>query len=190
MRLYSVSLVLLLGMYPQLTAAQSPRTIEFGVIAGASHHDFHFRYPGEKPWNGDLGMRLDLRVLPTRFGIVGFSAIVNRYSYADEGAYCVGDCNFILILPGAGGIAESTFLPRYDPWQVTRYGVGVTLDRQLLGAIHGQLGILGGETSRKLTTEIPHLQSVSFNSREWFAGLEGGAMYRWRDLAVGASAEY
>jgi hypothetical protein len=188
MRLYLVSAALLIGLHPQLAAAQSPRKLEFGIVAGTSHHDFHFRYPGEKPWNGDLGFRIDFRVVPTRFGVVGFAAIVNRYSYSEEGFYCVGDCNFTL--RDAGGSAESTFLPRYEPWQVTRYGIGVNIDRRLLGAIHGQLGVLAGETSRKLTTTIPHLQNASIRTREWFAGLEGGATYRWRDLAIGAGAEY
>ncbi|MFN8583184.1 MAG: hypothetical protein U0163_19680 [Gemmatimonadaceae bacterium] len=166
--------------------AQSTRTLEFGVIAGASHHDFHFRYPGEHPWESDYGYRVDFRMLPTSLGTLGVSALVNRYSYSVAGTYCVDKCS-VIATPASDGAATMSYV---EPWQVTRFGVGVTLDRAIVSRVHGQLGLLGGSTHRKSENSLGHQAPSSFTPWEWFAGAEGGASYRWRDLAVGATAEY
>jgi hypothetical protein len=187
MRPSGLACSLLLATLPATLIAQSPRTLEFGVTAGASHHDFRYRYPGEQDWESDVGVRFDLRLVPTRIGTLGFAAHVNLFDYAIFGNQCVQDCG---VPQPATQNGSAISVPVHEPWRVTRYGLGVTLDRALRKGIHGQLGILGGTTSRTAQAAQTRPSDATYDRYEWFVGGEAGLAYRWRDLAIGASAEY
>jgi hypothetical protein len=187
MRPSLVSAIGLLGIAAAAAGAQSPRTVEFGVTAGTAHHDFRYRYPGEKPWEQSVGVRIDGRLVRTPAGVVGVSVLADRYTYALQGMYCLQNC---MTVYNASAITDPAFSPYYEPWQVTRLGVGVTLDRAVLRAIHVNAGVLGGGTERVPTAKLANIGAAGFRTHEWFAGGELGVSYRWRDLAIGTSGEY
>ena len=180
--------VLLLTVVVTLPAqAQQPaRIFEFGITGGASHHDFHYRYPGEGRWEDAFGLRLDLRFRANKRGAFGVSAIVDRYVYSDLSGYCISNC---LTLVNEAAPSEN-ILWFSTAWQVSRLGLGGTWQRHLFGPIHGNLGVLAGHTWRQTLDDAPANGSLPATTREWFAGGEAGMAVHWRELALGVGGEY
>ena len=166
-------------------AQQSSRVFEFGITGGLSHHDFHYRYPGEGRWDDPLGLRLDARRRISDGSAVGVAVVADRYVYSEPMGMCISYCGPVALSdPDPNVVRFST------AWQVSRMGVGATWQRQLIGALHGNAGVLTGLSWRQTLDDAPQHGSQPEHMREWFAGGEAGVTMHWRDLAVGVGGEY
>jgi hypothetical protein len=167
--------------------AQSPaRILELGITGGVSHHDFHYRYPGEGRWEDLLGLRLDVRFRNTGRGALGVAAIVDRYVYSVASGYCISDCITML----SNATTGENVLWFSTAWQVTRLGLGGTWQRQLIGPAHANLGVLAGRSWRQTLDDAPPNGPLPATTQEWFAGLEAGMTIHWRELGFGVGGEY
>ena len=184
-----VSLLTLFAFVVSLPApAQQPaRTLEMGITGGVSHHDFHYRYPGEGRWEDALGFRLDLRFRATQTSAFGVAAIVDRYVYSVASGHCIANC-LPTVVSGAAEL-ENTFWFS-TAWQVSRLGLGGTWQRQLFGSVHGNLGVLAGHSWRQTLDDAPANGPLPATTTEWFAGGEAGVAVHWKELALGLGGEY
>jgi hypothetical protein len=175
---------LLLALSAQ--AQQPTRIVEVGVTGGVSHHDFHYRYPGEGRWQDPYGVRLDLRFRTGDRNAVGAAVVADRYVYSVASGYCISDC-ITLITSGDPGQRILWFS---TAWQVTRFGLGATWQHQLVGPIHGNVGVIAGRSWRQTLDNAPAVGALPVTNQEWFAGSEAGLTAHWREVAVGIGGEY
>jgi len=170
-------------------AQQPSRSLELGITGGVSHHDFHYRYPGEGRWEDALGLRLDARLRVSDRNAIGLAVVADRYVYSVASGICLSTCG-----PAATATASdhsgSGVVPVATAWQVSRLGLGATWQRQLFGPIHGNLGVLAGRSWRETLDDAPATGPLPTTTREWFAGGEAGMTMHWRDLALGLGGEY
>jgi hypothetical protein len=186
MRRGTVLFAMLLASAPPAATAQSARVIELGVTTGTAHHDFRNRYPGEGNFERTLGVRADLRLLPTPIGVVGITLVFDRYGYNETGFYCTRGCTNDALNTANGFTANA-------PWRVDRRGAGLSIQRALPLRLGVNLGVLAGATERTYVGGSPPPPFVPFEpspAHEWFRGIDGGLSVRWRDLVVGVQAEY
>ena len=167
-------------------AQQSSRILELGVTGGLSHHDFHYRYPGEGRWEDPFGVRVDARVRTSDRDEIGVAVLADRYVYSDLAGHCLSDC-ITLVTSGATGEKVLWFS---TAWQVSRLGLGTTWQRRLLGPIHGNAGVLAGRSWRETLDDGPASGALPASTREWFLGGEAGMTAHWRELALGVGGEY
>jgi hypothetical protein len=168
-------------------AQQSSRSLELGITGGVSHHDFHYRYPGEGRWEDALGLRLDARLLLRDRSAIGVAIVADRYVYSVASGICLSTCVPAATAPDHSG---SGVVPVATAWQVSRVGLGATWQQQLFGPIHGNLGVLAGRSWRETLDDAPATGPLPTTTREWFAGGEAGMTVHWRDLAFGVGGEY
>jgi hypothetical protein len=168
-------------------AQQSSRSLELGITGGVSHHDFHYRYPGEGRWEDALGLRADARLRLSDRNAIGLAVLADRYVYSVAYGICLSTCGPAATAPGHSG---SGVVPVATSWQVSRVGLGVTWQRQLFGPIHGNLGVLAGRSWRETLDDAPATGPLPTTTREWFAGGEAGMTVHWRELALGLGGEY
>lgn len=167
--------------------AQLPaRILEFGITGGVSHHDFHYRYPGEGRWQDPLGLRLDMRFRAGERSTFGVAVLADRYVYSVAAGHCISGCGPVL-LAGANGPNVLRFS---TAWQVSRLGLGATWQRQLIGPLYGNAGALAGRSWRQTLDDAPANGPLPVTTREWFAGGEAGVTAHWRELALGIGGEY
>lgn len=184
MRSAKVLLVTLMTAPPSVAAAQNSRVIEFGITAGTAHHNN--RYGGEQKFEQMLGLRADIRVVPTRIGVVGVSLVFDRYGYNYTGPYCINP-------PTNDLSCETNRYPLNTPWRVDRRGAGLTLQHSLPFGFKGNLGALAGATERTYIGASPQPSYVPVEAsprQQWFRGLDGGLSICWRDLVIGVNGEY
>jgi hypothetical protein len=184
--LSSVLVVVLLAMALPAQAQQKARALEFGITGGVSHHDFHYRYPGEGRWQDPLGLRLDARLRAGENSAVGVAVLVDRYVYSVASGVCLSDCVTLLTT----GYGNPRIVRFSTAWQVSRLGLGATWQRQLFGPVHGNVGVLAGRSWRQTLDDAPANDQLPATTREWFAGGEVGAAAHWRELAFGLGGEY
>ena len=165
-------------------AQEWSRTLEFGFTGGVAHHDFHYRYPGEGRWQDPLGVRVDARLRTGRSSAIGIAIIADRYVYSVTSGYCISNC------AATASFARPTVLWFSTPWQVSRLGLGATWQRQMLGPLHGSVGLLAGRTWRQTVDDVPANGPLPATTREWFAGAETGVTVHLRDLVMGLGGEY
>jgi hypothetical protein len=177
-----VSLVVGLPVHAQEPA----RTIEFGITGGVSHHDFHYRYPGEGRWQDPLGLRLDMRLRASPLSAIGVAVVADRYVYSVASGYCLSNC----IALATAEPSRTTMLWFSTAWQVSRLGLGATWQQQMFGPVHGNVGVLGGRSWRQTLDDAPANGPLPATTREWFVGAEAGVTVHWRDLAIGLGGEY
>jgi hypothetical protein len=168
--------------------AQQPaaRVLEIGVTGGVSHHDFHYRYPGEGRWQDPFGVRLDARFRAGSKSAVGVALVADRYVYSVASGVCLSDC-VPSILAGPDGPNTVRFS---TAWQVSRLGLAATGQQQLFGPLHGNVGILSGRSWRQTLDDAPLNGPLPATTQEWFVGGEAGITAHWRDLALGLGGEY
>jgi hypothetical protein len=82
-RLSSVLAVVSLTVGLPAQAQQPSRILEFGITGGVSHHDFHYRYPGEGRWQDPFGLRLDARLQTGEKSALGVAVVGDRYVYSE-----------------------------------------------------------------------------------------------------------
>jgi hypothetical protein len=168
-------------------AQQPARILEFGITGGVSHHDFHYRYPGEGRWQDPLGLRLDVRLRAGERSAFGVAVVGDRYVYSEGSGYCISGCIPTLLTGGVGG---QNMLWFSTAWQVSRLGLGATWQQQLFGPIHGNVGVLAGRSWRQTLDDAPANGPLPATTKEWFAGGEAGVTAHWREVALGLGGEY
>jgi hypothetical protein len=185
-RLSSAFAVVSLALGLPAQAQQPARILEFGITGGVSHHDFHYRYPGEGRWQDPLGLRLDVRLRAGDRSAIGVAVVADRYVYSVASGHCISACITIVTgdASGPGMLWFST------AWQVSRVGLGATWQQQLFGPIHGNAGVLAGRSWRQTLDDAPANGPFPATTREWFAGGEAGVTAHWRELALGFGGEY
>jgi hypothetical protein len=186
-RVLSVLAVALLVVTLPAQAQQPSRSLELGITGGVSHHDFHYRYPGEGRWEDALGLRLDARLRVGDRNAIGLAVVADRYVYSVASGICLSPCGPATAAPD---YSRPGVVPVATAWQVSRVGFGVTWQRQLLGPIHGNLGVLAGRSWRETLDDAPATGPLPTSTREWFAGGEAGMTVHWRELALGLGGEY
>jgi hypothetical protein len=168
--------------------AQQPgsRVLELGVTGGVSHHDFHYRYPGEGRWQDPFGVRLDARFRAGSKSAVGVAVVADRYVYSVVSGVCLSACG-----PSLSAATDLSNMVRFSTaWQVSRLGLAATGQQQLFGPLHGNVGILTGRSWRQTLDDAPLNGPLPATRREWFVGGEAGITAHWRDLALGLGGEY
>jgi hypothetical protein len=151
-----------------------------------SHHDFHYRYPGEGRWQDPLGLRLDARFRAGGKSAIGVAVVADRYVYSVASGVCLSDC-ITLVAGGSGGPRMVWFS---TAWQVSRVGLGATWQQKLFGPVHGNVGVLTGRSWRQTLDDSPPNGPLPATTQEWFAGGEAGLTAHWRDLVFGLGGEY
>ena len=181
------ALTLLAFVVSSPAKAQQLRILEVGITGGVTHHDFHYRYPGEGRWEDALGLRLDLRFRSNNASSAfGVAAIADRYVYSVASGYCISNC----VAMATGTATGENVLWFSTAWQVTRLGLGGTWQRHLFGSVHGNVGLLAGHSWRQTLDDAPANGPLPSTTGEWFAGGEAGVAVHWRELALGLGGEY
>lgn len=184
-RFSSVLALVSLAVALPARAQQPSRILEFGITGGVSHHDFHYRYPGEGRWQDPLGLRLDARLRAGDKSAIGVAVVADRYVYSVASGLCLSDC--ITVLAGASSPSMVWFS---TAWQVSRLGVGATWQQRVFGPVHGNVGVLTGQSWRQTLDDAPPNGPLPATTREWFAGGEAGVTAHWREVVFGLGGEY
>jgi hypothetical protein len=151
-----------------------------------SHHDIHYRYPGEGRWQDPFGLRLDARLQTGEKSALGVAVVGDRYVYSEASGLCLSDC----IPTVTGGPSGSSVVSFSTAWQVSRLGVGATWQQRLFGPLHGNVGVLTGQSWRQTLDNAPANGPLPATTREWFAGGEAGVTAHWREVVFGLGGEY
>lgn len=186
-----LSVVLAVGLWlVPLQASWAQRyVVELSAVGGLSHHDFHYRYPGEGRWEDPLGVRLDVRRQARVGGEWGIALTADRYEYGNPASHCLSGCGPRSLVPG-GDPTAAELLHYTTAWQVSRVGLGVTWQQAVLGPIGVNAGVLAGGSRRGTIGPTPLLAARPEATAEWFAGAELGGSVRLGHIVLGLGGEY
>ena len=118
-RMSSVIAAVALAVGLPAQAQQPARVLEFGITGGVSHHDFHYRYPGEGRWQDPLGLRLDARLRAGGRSAIGIAVVADRYVYSEASfsGVCLSACSLPLPPVSGAPLSESRSARSVSQWR-------------------------------------------------------------------------